>query len=368
MLNSRGGPGQAPAGAPEPAIVALRDANNDGVFEQQQKFGVGLNGTGIAWRNNYLYVGADNQIVRFQMPADALVPTGSHEVILDGFSGMRGHDAKPFAIGPNNELYVHVGAPSNSCQSPDRRAGAPGQQPCPLLELHGGIWKYDANRAGQKHSAANRWVTGIRHTTSLVWNPAANALFGVQHGRDQLDTMWPKLFKAEQNRDLPAEELQRYRDGANFGWPYCYYDGFQKKRVQMPEYGGDGTKEGDCAKFDRPLAAFPAHNAPLDIVFYTGTQFPAEYRNAAFIVFHGSWNRAPFPMDGYNIRVVPFKGDSPSGADRVFASGFHGDKPINGPNEARYRPAGLVQGRDGSIYVSEENRGRIWKVTYTGGK
>jgi glucose/arabinose dehydrogenase len=344
-------------------LIVLHDADGNGVFEQQQRFGPTLTGTGIAWRDTFLYVGFDDRLVRYRMSEGSLVPTGQPELIVQ-FPMQMAHAAKPFAFGPNGEVYIHVGAPSNACQNPDRRAEVPGERPCPLLELHGGIWKYDANQPGQKHSASARFSTGMRHTTSLVWHNGA--LYGAQHGRDPLDTMWPKRFKAEQNRDLPAEELQRYREGANFGWPYCYYDPFENKRVQAPEYGGDGTLEGECAKFDKPLVAFPAHNAPLDLVFYTGTQFPAEYRNGAFVAFHGSWNRAPFPMDGYNIRFVPFKGDSPSGASSVFASGFMGPSPVMSPNAAQHRPAGLVLGRDGSLYVSDDQKGRIWKISYTG--
>jgi glucose/arabinose dehydrogenase len=352
---------------PDGSVIALRDADGDGRFEQRQRFGPDLNGTGILWRDGYLYVGADTRIVRFKMDGKALVPAGQPETIVE-FPPQRGHTAKPFALGRNNELFVHVGAPSNACQDPDRRAEVPGQRPCPLLNEFGGVWKYDANRPGQKHMAANRYATGIRHTTSLMSHPVTGSLFQVQHGRDQLDTMWPKLFTAQQNGDLPAEEFHLVKEGSNFGWPYCYFDPVQNKRLQNPEYGGDGKKEGECAKYDKPIAAFPAHNAPLDLMFYTGTRFPEEYRGGAFVTFHGSWNRAPLPMDGYNIRFVPFKGDSPTGPHRVFASGFTGQPQIMNPKEAAYRPTGLVQALDGSIYVSDDVKGRIWKITYVGNR
>lgn len=350
--------------APPGAVIALRDENGDGRFDRQERFGPGLNGTSIRFRGDHLYIGSDTRIVLFRMAADALVPQGEPETIVE-FPPQRGHTAKPFALGPKGELFVHVGAPSNACQDPDRRAGVPGQQPCPLLELYGGVWKYDAHRVGQKHSASNRFATGMRHTTSLVMHPRG-ALFQVQHGRDQLDTMWPELFTAQQNAELPAEELQRVTEGANWGWPYCYFDLVQNKRVVMPEYGGDGRTEADCAKYDKPLATFPAHNAPLDLLFYTGTQFPEEYRGGAFITFHGSWNRAPLPMDGYNVRFVPFTGAAPSGPHRVFASGFPGKPQIMAPGEAAHRPTGLAQAADGSIYVSDDAKGRIWRISYVG--
>ena len=352
-------------GKPPGDIIALRDADGDGRFEQQERFGSGLTGTAIAWRDPYLYVGANTKIVRYRL-GDSLTPKGTPETIVEGFNPDRQHNAKPFAFGPNGELFVHVGPPSNACQNPDRTAGAPGQQPCPILAMHGGIWKYDANTPNQQHSADKRYSTGMRHTVSLVWNPATKGLYGVQHGRDQLDTMWPALFKAEQNAELPAEEMQQYTDGANFGWPYCYYDSAQKKRVLAPEYGGDGKKEGDCAKYNTPLVVFPAHMAPNALLFYTGTQFPQQYRNGAFVAFHGSWNRAPLPQKGYNVMFVPLKDGKPGDEPVVFADKFGGADPVMDPRKATYRPAGLALARDGGLYVSEDAKGRIWKISYTG--
>ncbi|MGH9347432.1 MAG: PQQ-dependent sugar dehydrogenase [Vicinamibacterales bacterium] len=352
------------AGLPPGDVIALRDDDGDGRFERQERFGAGLAGTAIAWRDPYLYIGANTKIVRYRM-GDTLVPTGEPEIVVDGFNPDRQHAAKPFAFGPNGELFVHVGPPSNACQNPDRTPGAAGQQPCPLLALHGGIWKYDANTLNQKHSASKRYSTGMRHTVSLVWNPAARGLYGVQHGRDQLHEMWPKLFTVEQNAELPAEELQRYTEGSNFGWPYCYYDLFQQKRVLAPEYGGDGKKEGDCAKYDKPLVTFPAHMAPNALLFYTGAQFPASYRGGAFIGFHGSWNRAPLPQKGYNVMFVPFTDGKPAGKPTVFADGFGGAEPVMDPRKAAYRPSGIALARDGSIYVSDDAKGRIWRIAYT---
>jgi glucose/arabinose dehydrogenase len=111
--------------------------------------------------------------------------------------------------------------------------------------------------------------------------------------------------------------------------------------------------------------AFPAHWAPNDLVFYSGTQFPAHYRNGVFVAFHGSWNRAPLPMAGYNITFVPFTDGKP-GKYEVFADGFMGKKPIMNPGDAVSRPGGLAVGPDGSLYIAEDVKGKIWRVTYTG--
>jgi glucose/arabinose dehydrogenase len=369
VLAQGGGPLAAPPTGPQPpAVLALRDADGDGRFEQVERFGPGLQGTGMAFANGYLYVGANTQVVRFKIDGNTLAPKGEPEVVIGDLPRSGPHAAKSIVITPNNELFVHVGAPTNACQTPDRRPGVAGQNPCPDLELQAGVWKYDATKLGQKHVAANRFTTGQRHTVAMAWSPASRQLYATQNGRDQLDTLWKEHFTAEDNANRPAEEMQLLKQGANFGWPYCFYDIPSKKRLQNPEYGGDGKKEGDCAKYDKPIAVFPAHNAPVGMMFYTGTQFPAEYRNGAFITFHGSWNRAPFAMDGFNIRFVPFKGETPAGDHNVFADGFAGTKAPMQPNQAAYRPVGIAQAPDGSIYVSDDVKGRIWRIRYTGAK
>jgi mono/diheme cytochrome c family protein len=135
--------------------------------------------------------------------------------------------------------------------------------------------------------------------------------------------------------------------------------------VLAPEYGGDGGNAvGPCATKKAPIATFPAHWAPLDLTFYRGKMFPARYRGGVFIAFHGSWNRAPFPQQGYNVVFVPFSGGNPSGQFEVFADGFAG--AVKSPAQALHRPAGIAVGPDGALYISDDVRGRIWRVIYTG--
>ena len=368
VLAVAGGPlAPPPSGPPTAGVVALRDADLDGKYEQQEKFGPGLQGTGLLISNGYLYVGADQQVVRFRLDGKSLVPSGKAEVIVDGLPRANPHSAKSIAIGDGGALYVHVGAPTNACQLPkDRVPSQAGQNPCSQLELHGGVWRYDANKPGQKHEASRRFATGIRHTVAMAWNPTARQLYAAQNNRDQLDTLWSKSFTAQDNADRPAEELQLLKQGANFGWPYCFFDLQTKKRLLNPEYGGDGKSEGDCAKYEKPIATFPAHNAPVGMTFDTGTQFPASYRNGVFVVFHGSWNRMPFPQAGFNIRFVPFKGETPSGDSQVFASGFAGKDVVKAPNDAVYRPVGIAQAPDGSLVVTDDAKGRVWRISYTG--
>jgi len=136
--------------------------------------------------------------------------------------------------------------------------------------------------------------------------------------------------------------------------------------VLAPEYGGDGTKTGDCSRAPDPLVAFPAHWGPNDLIFHSGRMFPARYRGGAFIAFHGSWNRAPFPQGGYNVVFVPMKNGVVTGDWEVFADGFKGEDPLMSPRDARFRPTGLAEGPDGSLYVSDSVTGRIWRIVYRG--
>jgi len=152
----------------------------------------------------------------------------------------------------------------------------------------------------------------------------------------------------------------------DYGWPECYYDAFVQKLVLAPEYGGDGGKKiGVCAKKIAPVAAFPAHWAPNAMALYDKEQFPARYRNGVFIAFHGSWNRAPYAQDGYNVVFQPLAGDRASGQCEVFADGFAG--AVKSPAKAEHRPSGLAVGPDGSLYVSDDIRGRIYRIVYRGG-
>jgi glucose/arabinose dehydrogenase len=343
-------------------LVALRDADGDGKFEIAERFG-DTGATGVALRNGYLYVGTPTSVVRYKMTAGTLKPTGAAEVIVGEFPAERQHEDKGIAFDGRGGLYVNVGAPSNACQSPDRRAKIPGQDPCPLLEHYGGIWRFDENKPGQRQADGTRYATGLRQMLAIAWHDGA--LYTAMNNRDQLDTLWPDLFKAEDNVQRPSESLYRVEQGSNFGWPYCFHDFTQGKLVLNPEYGGDGKAVGRCAQFTPPIAVFPPHWAPVALTFYTGSQFPQKYRGGAFIAFHGSWNRAPMPQDGYNVTFQPFANGKVSGKYEIFADGLAGKDPLMRPNDATYRADGVAVGPDGSLYVSESQKGRIWRVMYT---
>jgi len=197
----------------------------------------------------------------------------------------------------------------------------------------------------------------------LDWNSAANQLFVMQHGRDQLYQLYPEYFDAKQSAELPSECMYALKKGDNCGWPYMYYDQIQKKKILAPEYGGDGKKTGGEDAID-PTVAFPGHMGPNGLLFYTGSMFPERYKNGAFIAFHGSWNRAPEKQKGYFVAFVPFKDGKPSGEWETFADNFAGIEDIQSPGQAVHRPCGLAQAPDGSLLVTDDVKGTIYKITY----
>ncbi|HSR37367.1 MAG TPA: PQQ-dependent sugar dehydrogenase, partial [Phnomibacter sp.] len=290
----------------------------------------------------------------------------SPEVLVEGLWNKRQHASKSIALDDAGNLYVNIGAPSNACQVNDRTKGSPGQDPCPILDSAGGIWQFKANQQHQGYHNGVRYATGLRNVVGLDWNKEVNELFVMQHGRDQLNQLHPDMYNDEQSAELPAEEFFMATKGSDFGWPYCYYDGIQKKKVLGPEFGGDGKTQGRCADKGQPLVAFPAHWAPNAVLFYTGDQFPARYKNGAFIAFHGSWNRAPMRQAGYCVVFVPFKNGKPSGDYEIFADGFTQKEYIMNTGEAKFRPCGLAQSPNGTLLISDSRAGRIWEISWKG--
>ncbi len=346
------------------SIVRLQDANQDGVADNIKgwaKYG----GTGIYVRGNQLYATSDNDVYLYQLnEKDEVVNPQSPKTIVKGLLARNQHASKSITLDGQNNIYVNIGAYSNACQEKDRVKGSKGMFPCPILDSAGGIWKFDGNKENQVYANGERYATGLRNVVGLDWNKQSNSLFVLQHGRDQLNSFYPELYSNEESAELPAETMYEIHKGDDAGWPYVYYDPFQKKKILSPEYGGDGKKEGGENAID-PAVFFPAHMAPNALLFYTGNQFPEKYKNGAFVAFHGSWNRAPLPQEGYFVAFVPFKNGKPNGAWEIFANGFAGEGKVMNTRKAKARPCGLAQGPDGSLYVSDDSRGSIFKISYT---
>jgi glucose/arabinose dehydrogenase len=344
-------------------IVMLQDANNDGKIESQKAFG-NYGGTGIYVKDNYLYASSNQEVYRYQLnDKGEVINPDQPERIIKGLINRRQHESKSLTLDNDGNIYVNIGAFSNACQEKDRTQGSKGMNPCPILDSAGGIWQFKASQRDQSYGDGVRYATGLRNVVGLDWNNAANQLFVTQHGRDQLFQLHPEFYDAKQSAELPAETLYALNKGDNCGWPYVYYDPFQKKKIVAPEYGGDGKKTGGEEAID-PIVAFPAHLAPNALLFYTGSLFPERYKNGAFIAFHGSWNRAPEPQKGYLVAFVPFKDGKPSGAWEIFADNFAGIAEVQSPGQAQHRPCGLAQAPDGSLLVSDDVKGTLYKITY----
>ena len=346
-------------------ILVLHE-NGNGKAEMTGSFGNYI-GTGIAIKNGYLYASSDNDVFRYKLDEkNKIVSPDKPEKIITGLLNRRQHESKSITLDNAGNIYVNIGAPSNSCQAQDRAPGSKGMDPCPILDSGAAIWQFKVDKLNQSYPQGVRYCTGIRNIVGLDWNNDVNELYAMQHGRDGLYQMFPELYDSVAGAELPAEEFLLIKKGSNFGWPYCYYDQFQGKKILAPEYGGDTKKQGRCAGVDTPLIGFPGHWAPNALLFYTGNMFPEKYKHGAFIAFHGSWNRAPLKQDGYRVVFVPMKDGKPNGNWEVFADGFSGIGEVKNPSEAKHRPCGLAQGPDGSLYVSDSVKGTIWKIIYTG--
>lgn len=342
-------------------IIALRDTNGDGKADLQERFGVG-GGTGIALAGNLLYATAGNSIVRYHLGAGSLTPTGNPDTIVTGLPMSGSHHSHNFVL-QGQTLYVNIGSATNACQQRDRQIESPGFNPCTELDTRAGVWEFDANRLRQQPSNGRRYATGVRNAVAFTRSAVDGYLYAVVHGRDQLHDNWPKLYTVEKSAENPGEMLVRIDRGADYGWPYCYYDVDSHALVLAPEYGGDGQKTGDCARKTQALMAFPGHWAPDGLLFYTGSQFPSQYRGGTFVAFHGSWNRAPLPQAGFRVVFAPFRFNRPLGTFTTFADGFN-LTAASGRAQGVRRPVGLAQAPDGSIFITDDAGGTIWKVSY----
>lgn len=348
-------------------IVAMRDTDDDGVADVIERFATDIPGTALQFHDGSLYFGSKTEVYRFAFDGNEMVPSGQPEVVVGGFPEQRLHEAKTFAIDDEHNIYINVGAPSNACMEEFRTRGSPGQRPCPQSVMQAGVWRFDADATNQVQGThGSRFATGVRNAMAMTWSEEHQRVYFLSHGRDALFTLFPEYFTAEDSAELPAEEMHVLAENADYGWPFSYYDHRQGKRVLAPEYGGDGSQGVEEGLYQEPVASFPGHWAPNDMMFYTGDQLPSRYREGAFVVFHGSWNRAPLPQGGYKVVFVPFEGAMPGADWEVFADGFKGADVLADPGDATHRPTGIAQGPEGELYISSTVSGRVWRVDYTG--
>ncbi len=357
-------------------ILALRDTNGDGRTDEQKEFGPGDGGTHIAFHNGYLYHSSRTTIYRQRYVSGELVPSAPVETVVRDLPAEKDHDAKAFAFDEQGRMLVEIGSPFNVFSEGDRRPGAKGKTDAEIAAFQktfGGFWRFDAARPNQTQADGTRFSTGHRHAVALARHPTSQDFFMVQMGRDNLNVIAPEFYDELDNAERVSEVMHVIREGSNFGWPTTYWDPIKRAHLLAPEYGGDNRKHVDPDLFDRPVVAFPGHWAPLQMTHYSGGQFPPKYRGGMFITFHGSWNRAPRAQAGYKVAFVPFdekgqpiQGPNKSGKYETFADGFAGVEEFTNTRDAQFRPGGIAEGPDGSLYITDTVKGRIWRVIYTG--
>ncbi len=271
---------------------------------------------GVAFRDGALYVAEISRILRYDGIESALDSPPKPVVVNDTFPADEHHGWKFIRFGPDGMLYVPVGAPCNVCERDDPR--------------YASIMRMKPDGTGLEVFAS-----GVRNTVGFDWNPETKELWFTDNGRDWMGD------------DLPPDELNRApRKGLHFGFPYVH-----GKNVADPEFGPKGAGR----KFTPPELELPAHVASLGMRFYTGTMFPPEYRDRIFIAEHGSWNRST-PV-GYRVTMVRLEGDRPVGYE-VFARGWlQGGKAWGRPVDVQVMP-------DGSLLVSDDRGGKIFRISY----
>jgi glucose/arabinose dehydrogenase len=338
-------------------IYLLGDTGHDGNFYKKTGFG-NYPGTGILIRGNYLYASSNSAVFRYPLNDKGIADTSKVETIVKGLVDKGRDNSKSIAIDEKGNLYVAVGSYNETCRIPGSGKGIPG---CPLLDSVGGVWQFKADKTNQTYRDGIHYARGLKNVVGIDWNNTTHSLFVMQHGRGPFDDKFPQYYTAKQSSELPAETMYELHQGVDAGWPFVYYDQFQHKKMLSPEYGGDGKKPVE-GKYLDPIMAFPAHLAPNDLLFYTGNLFPEKYKNGAFIVFH---NQSPQLKKGFLVAFVPFKNGKPIGNWEIFADNFAGMNLARPSGPLQHRPMGIAQGPDGSLYVADDLKGTIFRISYS---
>lgn len=351
-------------------ILALH-LNGQGAADRVEHFSQIDNGTGIAFHDGALYAASADAVYRFRFSGNELVPTQAPDKIVKNVPSRT-----PIVFDDSGRLYLAVGGGGNFCVPEGATEGIGpvsrlppgykpvGPMPCPALAKRAGVWRYNLSKPEMDFLGDGEHVaTGIRDINAAAWSQGQKALYGVLYGRDGTNKFWPALVSPADDAAV-SDEMFKITQGANLGWPYTYYDAAKHVRLKSPEYGGDGKTAVASNEYTVPTVAFPAHVAPQAVLFYEGALFPRHYRGGAFIAFHGAGGNA-LGDDGYNVVYVPFGRNGKAGAPEVFADGFAGpDKADRNGSRAHYRPMGLAVHPDGSLYLADSQKGRVWRISY----
>ena len=302
----------------EGKVYALPDKNKDGKADQVYVLASGLTlPNGVAYLDGDLYVAEVPRLIRFKDILSNLNKPPEPEVVYDWFPTKLHHGWKYLRVGPDGKLYMPIGAPCNICRSKN--------------ELFATIV-----RMTKDGDDLEIFARGVRNTVGFDWQPQTHEMFFTDNGADWM------------GEELPPDELNRTsRADRHYGFPFCHAD-----RYLDPEFGDDDS----CTNYVAPAWKFAAHVAPLGIRFYTGKQFPAEYRNQLFVAQHGSWNRTK--PRGYRVVLVKFQDGKPVSSN-VFAKGW-----LNASGIAWGQPVDILQLADGSLLVSDDKNGAIYRISY----
>jgi glucose/arabinose dehydrogenase len=301
-------------------VVLLEDQNKDGKAEAPRVVASGLEKVhGIAIRQNQVYLATVKEILVSDIQQSGI---SSPRAIVKDLPDGGQHHRRSIEFGKDGMMYVSIGSSCNDCNEAD--------------EEHAAILRFAADGTGRKVFAK-----GLRNTIGYGWHPQTGEMWGMDHGND---------YRGD---TIPPEELNQLKEGANYGWPLC----FAKQQPDPLRPDPPGSTKAEYCKTTLPSTLeYDAHASPIDLVFYTGAQFP-DYKEDAFVAFHGSWNRTP--PSGYKIVRINFENGKPV-AFEDFITGFL----MEGGEQFISRPAGLAQGSDGSLFISDDGNGVIYKVTY----
>ena len=308
-------------------VVAFSDRDGDGRADAMRKVVASLPRVhGIALHGETMYLATVRELYAARMR-----PDGTAEVprLLVGDLPEGGqHPNRTLAVGPDGMLYVSVGSTCNNCAETNPENAT-------LLRM-----RPDGSGRGV-------FAPGLRNLIGWDWHPASGKLWGMDHGSD-----W-------RGDDLPPEELNRVENGTHYGWPFCYGDRqVDRFATAAPP---DGDRQGFCRRTAAPVLTYTAHAAPIGMVFYDGAQFPAEWRGDAIVAMRGSWNRRP--PSGYRLVRVRFDAQGNPQRFEDFVTGFLTPDGL----AFRARLAGVAVARDGSVLVTDDTNGVIYRVSYAGG-
>ncbi len=310
------------------SVYALADRNQDGRADSVVEFASGLRSPhSVFWHNpstplgagGWLYVGETHRVIRLR-DTDGDLRADQQEVVVPELPSGGQHFTRTVGFGPDGKLYVSVGSSCNVCRESDSRRAT--------------IMRFNPDGGGPEASG-EIYARGLRNAVGFTWNPKTGELWATDNGRDWLGD------------DLPPEELDLIRRGDDHGWPFCYGN-----RAPDPDLGSAER----CAATQPATFEMPAHSAPLGLGFYTGTEFPEEYRGDLFIAFHGSWNRSV--PTGYKVVRVRFRDGRPAGLEDFVDVWFAGER-------VSHRPVDVKTGPDGALYISDDHGGTIFRLTYT---